>query len=247
MVREKRRYKRVRAQGIAAHIWVDNMSSSAVIENISLGGLFIRTPRPLPINTVLAIVLVKPGLKRALRLSGRVVAMLDPMAAGRHLSPPGMGVEFDPPDADTTERLNQLLVGLGCYEPGVLIPLEQSISRVLSREQYQAELPPAGAVPRPEVPVRPPPAAAPAPDEPIGFKIEVPSTARETPADRARLMSHIQGLLAQLALAEDKLRARDLEVEVLTTQLNRLRHDLHRKDAIINELIAHRSEPSPQQ
>lgn len=242
-MQEKRRYKRVRAQGIAAHIWVENMSSSAVIENISLGGLFIRTPRPLPIHTVLAIALVKPGLKRALRLSGRVVSTVDPVEAGRHSSAPGMGVEFDPPSSDAAERLNQLLVGLGCYEPAVLIPIAETRARFEASDRLHVDVPPAAAVPRPASVVRSP---APvetddgAAFEPVNFKIEVPQTARETPADTARLMNHIQGLLAQLAQADETLRARDLEIEVLTAQLGRLREDVARKDKIIAELIASR-------
>jgi len=242
-MQEKRRYKRVRAQGIAAHIWVENMSSSAVIENISLGGLFIRTPRPLPTHTVLAIALVKPGLKRPLRLSGRVVATVDPVEAGRQSSAPGMGVEFDPPSADSAERLNQLLVGLGCYEPAVLIPLAESQARFEGWDKIHVEVPATAAVPRPVAVVRAPAPVAPegsAPLDPVNFKIEVPRTARETPADTARLMNHIQGLLAQLGQAEETLRARDLEIEVLTGQLGRLRDDIARKDKIISDLIASR-------
>jgi len=241
-MQEKRRYKRVRAQGIAAHIWVENMSSSAVIENISLGGLFIRTPRPLPIHTVLAIALVKPGLKRALRLSGRVVSTVDPVEAGRHSSAPGMGVEFDPPSSDAADRLNQLLVGLGCYEPAVLIPIAETMARFDAADRLHGDVPPAAAVPRPVHVPRPttPAAHSGAAVEPISFKIEVPQTARETPADTARLMNHIQGLLAQLAQADETLRARDLEIEVLTAQLGRLREDVARKDKIISDLIATR-------
>lgn len=60
--------------------------------NISRGGTFIRTPKPLPIGTEFVFQLVVPGLPEPLSVLGRVKWVVEP--DGTSGNDPGMGIEF---------------------------------------------------------------------------------------------------------------------------------------------------------
>lgn len=62
-------------------------------KNISRGGTFIGTERPLPIGTEFVFALVVPSLAEPLRLRGRVMWTVLPEDASR-ANPAGMGIEF---------------------------------------------------------------------------------------------------------------------------------------------------------
>jgi uncharacterized protein (TIGR02266 family) len=68
--------------------------------NISHGGLFINTRKPLPVGTAVKILVQLPGASFPFQLEGRVtrVTQFDNKAN----MVPGMGVEFT--DADETKR-----------------------------------------------------------------------------------------------------------------------------------------------
>ena len=60
--------------------------------NISRGGTFIRTPKPLPVGTEFVFQLVVPGLPEPLSVLGRVQWVVQPDdSAGND---PGMGIQF---------------------------------------------------------------------------------------------------------------------------------------------------------
>ena len=61
--------------------------------NISKGGTFIRTDRPLAIGTEFVFALSIRNLAEPLRLRGRVKWIVTP-AEATEVSPPGMGIEF---------------------------------------------------------------------------------------------------------------------------------------------------------
>jgi type IV pilus assembly protein PilZ len=61
--------------------------------NISKGGTYIRTDKPLPVGTELAFCLVVPRLDDPMRLVGRVVWIVAPEGATEE-RPAGMGIEF---------------------------------------------------------------------------------------------------------------------------------------------------------
>ncbi len=70
-------------------------------KNISRGGTFIGTERPLKMGTEFVFALEVPGLKEPLRLNGRVIWTTEPESATK-ANPPGMGIEFQ--YADDAER-----------------------------------------------------------------------------------------------------------------------------------------------
>ncbi len=61
--------------------------------NISRGGTFIGTTRPLPIGTEFAFSLFVPGMTEPLALMGKVV-WVTPVDGATPANPPGMGIEF---------------------------------------------------------------------------------------------------------------------------------------------------------
>jgi type IV pilus assembly protein PilZ len=62
-------------------------------KNISRGGTFIATERPLPIGTEFVFVLDVPQLGDALRLDGKVMWVTGEAEASK-ANPAGMGIEF---------------------------------------------------------------------------------------------------------------------------------------------------------
>ena len=99
-----RRHRRVEAKGVAAHIDAE-ADDDFQIENISAGGLFIRTTSALPIGMPVRVDLLKPGAKSGgvLALNGRVVSVVSD----------GVGIEFIAMSLETEKKLHALLRELG--------------------------------------------------------------------------------------------------------------------------------------
>ncbi len=70
-------------------------------KNISKGGTFIRTDKPLDIDTEFVFALTVPQLDEPMRLRGRVI-WTTPLEKATEDSPPGMGIRFQ--YADDAER-----------------------------------------------------------------------------------------------------------------------------------------------
>ena len=70
-----------------------NTFFSDYTKNISRGGTFIRTDKPLGIGTEFIFALTIPNLEEPLRLRGRVKWVIPPEASTEK-SPAGMGIEF---------------------------------------------------------------------------------------------------------------------------------------------------------
>jgi type IV pilus assembly protein PilZ len=90
-----------------------NALLSDYTHNISRGGTFIRTPRPLEVGTVLHFTIRAPALGQPLILRGKVRWVVDPEQAREDL-PAGMGIAFiyDSPTQKEAiqDRLDRLMV-----------------------------------------------------------------------------------------------------------------------------------------
>jgi type IV pilus assembly protein PilZ len=62
-------------------------------KNISRGGSFIATDKPLPVGTEFVFALGVPGMPEPLRLRGKVI-WVTPSAEATKGNPAGMGIEF---------------------------------------------------------------------------------------------------------------------------------------------------------
>jgi type IV pilus assembly protein PilZ len=83
------------------HVFVANH-----VSNISKGGLFLRSDRPLPIEAEVALVLRLPDVGQSIRAVGRVVWNYD-LQKGTSRIVPGSGIRFvdmSPADRVTLER-----------------------------------------------------------------------------------------------------------------------------------------------
>ena len=82
-------------------------------KNISRGGTFIGTQRPLPIGTAFMFALGIPRLSEPLRLRGKVIWTTEPANASTG-NPAGMGIEFqfdsDEERRQTVREVEALLV-----------------------------------------------------------------------------------------------------------------------------------------
>jgi type IV pilus assembly protein PilZ len=63
-------------------------------KNISRGGTFIKTSRPLDIGTRFVFALSVPALAEPVQLDGEVTWVLPPEAAAQQNDEPGMGIRF---------------------------------------------------------------------------------------------------------------------------------------------------------
>lgn len=72
-------------------------------KNISRGGTFIATEKPLSVGTEFVFALGVPGMDEPLRLKGKVVRIVHPRDANPE-NPPGMGIEFQYDQAERVEK-----------------------------------------------------------------------------------------------------------------------------------------------
>jgi len=134
-----RRHRRVEAKGVAAHLEAD--AGDCTIENISVGGLFLRTTSTMPIGMPVRVDLTKPGFH--LQVSGRVVSVVTEAEADRHDTAPGVGIELDPLPHDTEKRLHALLRELGLTdlaEPTEIDPDSLSASASPDTQKVEANV-----------------------------------------------------------------------------------------------------------
>jgi Tfp pilus assembly protein PilZ len=109
-----RKHGRVRAKGVASHLRDGGQLITGLsVENLSRGGAFVRCATPMPIGTAVVLDLVRPGLKRMLQMTGRVVSIVDHESANARNAVAGMGIQFDPYSSAVGERLTEMLVALG--------------------------------------------------------------------------------------------------------------------------------------
>jgi uncharacterized protein (TIGR02266 family) len=75
--------------------------------NISQGGLFINTRKPLPVGTVVKLIIQLPGAAFPFDISGRVTRVAD--WDNRLNTAPGMGIEFLDLDRSKRECIDSLV------------------------------------------------------------------------------------------------------------------------------------------
>jgi Tfp pilus assembly protein PilZ len=124
--RNRRRHARVDGRGVAIHLHTKDASAPGLaIENISMGGLFVRSATALPLGTRVMLQVVRPGLRRAIELTGHVASVVTPVEAGVRSLVAGMGICLDTVvDADTERRLRALVDELAAARPPVRLPAQ---------------------------------------------------------------------------------------------------------------------------
>jgi len=238
MARNRRRFTRVRAQGMAAHLSTQQGRTACQVENISRGGVFVRTDALLEVGAELAVDLVKPGWKKQIALRARVSSRAEAMdAGGRKGSMPGLGLQFVQLDAAQHERLRALLRELGAPDEGAEVTLPEDALEAELRA-LDPKNPDGGALdPQPEPAwqqvqlveeaIASAVADLPAP-EPLTLTPALPPEQGVQGAELARLQIQLRGLVMQLSDAQQQLAGRDAEIERLRDQLESARTALDR-------------------
>lgn len=85
-----------------------NMFFADYTRNISKGGTFIRTDKPLPIDTEFVFSLVVPAFEEPLTLVGKVIWCVSPEDA-TEANPAGMGIEFQYRDGGERDRVDAVV------------------------------------------------------------------------------------------------------------------------------------------
>ena len=179
------------------------------VENISLGGLFVRSDKPFPRATPLLFELVPPGSLTPLKLAGRVVTAVWPAEAQRRGLTPGMGICFEPVTAEVLGRLKELVGSMGAPVEPILAAIPPTQVDLNRRAVFDFGF---GSLENlPEASVEPS----------LGGPAQVPGTAWLPPAgnapaapaasssvgvaEGARLMLQVRGLLMELSEAKAEL------------------------------------------
>ncbi|MFN7133958.1 MAG: PilZ domain-containing protein, partial [Myxococcales bacterium] len=223
----RRRHNRVPASGLSTHYKVRNSVVLGMpVENISVGGLFVRTDTPLPVGHPLLLELVLPGSTSPVKLSGRVVTVSKPAGAREAPRPVGMGIRFDPlPDA-TYRQLEQLVRGLsaaaGQEPPKAPSAFVDESMEAARKATFDFKFTSLEAL-APEEP--PPPAAVPPLAAPAERAVGVPES--------AKLMLQVRGLLLDVGTRDEELRRCAREIEELRGEVERLQHELAARDQLI--------------
>jgi uncharacterized protein (TIGR02266 family) len=246
--KEKRKYTRVRPRGVVAHVRGPSAAFACPVENLSAGGLFLRTEQQLPRGTELHIALVKPGGRKPLHLAGLVAGVITPEEAASARFIPGLGVQFTEIDADEANRLEELLTALGIDRVQAVVAPE--LRRTNPGASEAEQLPWASPAPSkaggraarsqgrqgdPETILRDISEALEAEDAPLATSKPAlppqpaappPPNAEPQLSDAARLMTQVRGLMFQLADAQARLRQREAEILDLRAQLDDARSQI---------------------
>ncbi len=119
--RNERKHRRVRARSVTAHLHAGELQIVCEVENVSRGGVFVRTDELLSVGAKVQLDFVRPGGKRVLSLPGWVANALKPDRAAFLGRKRGMGICFEAiQDAELEERLDRFLRELagGPHLPG---------------------------------------------------------------------------------------------------------------------------------
>ena len=242
--KEKRKYTRVRPRGIVAHVRGPSAAFACQVENLSAGGLFLRTEHQLPQGTALQIDLMKPGGRKPLHVSGLVAGVITPEEAATARFIPGLGVRFTEIEGDEADRLEELLTALGIDRVQAVVAPE--LRRTGPGREGMSDVPWDSPAERP-APRRAPPSSDPeailrdisealeAEEAPLATSKPAlprqpaappPPPTEPQPSEAARLMTQVRGLLFQLAEAQARLRQREAEIQDLRAQLDDARDQI---------------------
>lgn len=166
-----------------------------------MGGIFVRTDRLEEVGEEIFIDLVKPGWKRQLTLNARITSRVDALDGRLSRRMPGMGIQFLRLDEKQHDRLRSLLRELGAPDEDLEVTLPAESAEEEANSASRA------VVLAPEKPAAPSPAP---------------------PADTARLMLQIRGLVMQLSETQLQLSQREQEIGRLKEELETLRSALER-------------------
>jgi hypothetical protein len=173
-----------------------------LVENIGLGGAYLRTDKPLPVGEPLDLELARPGHQALVRLHGRVVSAVKQDRALEMDKPPGMGVSFGTLDERTRESLRELIRSF--VPEGMSLELKRTPAIKVTA-------------------ARPEPVSTLSQDLPGPIPMPPPSVPRRD--ETAFLKAQVTSLVQQIADLHEQLNARANEIDGLHTAVERLQQE----------------------
>ncbi|MEW6431451.1 MAG: PilZ domain-containing protein [Myxococcota bacterium] len=114
MAQNRRRHRRVKLNRVSTRLAAQGaLHIGLAVENMSLGGCFVRSPTPLKVGTEVHLEIQRPGAATTINVRGRVVSIASP-GPGRV---PGMGIAFFPMPRDVSQRIEGLI---GSVDPAAV-------------------------------------------------------------------------------------------------------------------------------
>lgn len=112
--RNRRRHRRVRLNRVSTRLSATGaLHIGLSVENMSLGGCFVKSPTPLKLGTEVHLEIQRPGASTTINVLGRVVSI----ASGGPGRTPGMGIAFFPMPRDVSQRIEGLI---GAVDPNAV-------------------------------------------------------------------------------------------------------------------------------
>lgn len=116
----RRKHTRVKPKQLATRVRAGTeLHIGLGIENISMGGLFIRCNTPLKVGRQVTLEVLRPGASQPLSISGRVSSTVTLAEAQERNQSAGMGIAFDPLPPHLHQRLEGLI---GSIDPAAVRP-----------------------------------------------------------------------------------------------------------------------------
>jgi PilZ domain len=120
--KNQRRHARIQPRAMASRVRVGGALHIGLgVENISMGGAFVRCGQSPPLKSHATLELMVPGVNNALALPGKVAFVVTAADAATRKVPAGFAIEFIQPLAPMLQRGLERL--LGSFDPSALIPM----------------------------------------------------------------------------------------------------------------------------
>ncbi len=109
----RRRHPRVRPKQLATRVRSgDDLHIGLGIENISMGGIFVRCNTPMKVGRAVTLEVMRAGASQKLEIEGKVTSSVSMAAAAAQHRSAGMGISFDPLPPHVEQRLEGLIVSI---------------------------------------------------------------------------------------------------------------------------------------
>lgn len=137
MKKNQRRHTRVKPKAMSSRVRVGGaLHLGLAVENLSLGGAFVRCAQVPPLRSHATLEVLVPGVNQPLVLPGQVAFALSAGDAISRKMPPGFAIEFVKPLPPHLQRgLERLLLEL---DENALIPLRPSEEQAEPAERTQS-------------------------------------------------------------------------------------------------------------
>lgn len=193
----RRRFPRVRPKQLATRVRSgDDLHIGLGIENISMGGIFVRCNTPLKVGRAVTLEILRVGTSQPLIIEGKVTSSLSMAAAAQAHRAAGMGISFDRLPPHTEQRLEGLIVSIDPSAMG--LPASKKVAKAPALEERTAPIPA-------HQPSRPA----------VGSKTFVPGVGRRDP----ELAPTVDQLLRDIADRDEQIHELELENKKLRQRL----------------------------